>query len=177
METLSALILGFALYVTLKPVDKLLSQFALFWRLGESLLGASGVVLGFAKLQLYTSPQPGGPTMGQTQALIDFVEQAGSATTTISATFFSIGSILFFYLFLKSRYIPRLLSAFGIFASVVVTLMCFGILTFPEHAAPLQFGWAPMAIAEVTTGFWLMLFAVKTRPVSYAKPQPAVIQS
>jgi len=26
----------------------------------------------------------------------------------------------------------------------------------------LQYGWAPMAIAEVTTGFWLMLFAGKT---------------
>jgi hypothetical protein len=43
-----------------------------------------------------------------------------------------------------------------------VTIICFGSLIFPEHAPMLQYGWAPMAIAEVTTGIWLMLFAVKT---------------
>lgn len=85
---------------------------------------------------------------------------AGSVAVNISAIFFSIGSTLFFYLFFKSRYIPRVLSAFGVFASVAVTLMCFGSLIFPEHAAMLQYGWAPTAIAEVTTGFWLLLFAV-----------------
>ena len=76
---------------------------------------------------------------------------------------FSIGSLLFFYLFFKSRYIPRILSAFGAFSSVIVIIICFGSLIFPEHSATLQYGWAPMAIAEVTTGFWLMLFAVKTQ--------------
>jgi hypothetical protein len=86
----------------------------------------------------------------------------GHAGSNVAAIFFSIGSGLFFYLFFKSRYIPRILSAFGVFASVVVTLVCFGGLVFPEHAATLQYGWAPMAIAEVATGLWLMLFAVKT---------------
>jgi hypothetical protein len=51
----------------------------------------------------------------------------------------------------------------GVFASVVVRFMCFGSLIFPEHAGTLQYGWAPMAISEVTTGIWLMLFAVKTQ--------------
>lgn len=51
----------------------------------------------------------------------------------------------------------------GVFASVEVTLMCFGSLIFPEHAGILQYGWAPMAISEVTTGIWLMLFAGKTQ--------------
>src|SRR5690242_5835981 len=36
-ETMSALLLGFALYVVLKPVDKTLAQLAMFWRVGESL--------------------------------------------------------------------------------------------------------------------------------------------
>jgi hypothetical protein len=44
----------------------------------------------------------------------------------------------------------------GVFASVVVRFMCFGSLIFPEHAGTLQYGWAPMAISEVTTGIWLM---------------------
>jgi uncharacterized protein DUF4386 len=176
IETLSALLLAFALYVTLKPVDKLLAQMAMYWRLGESFIGCVGMIFGFAKLGLYTCPQSVralGPD--QAPALVALTRHAGSAAYNIGATCFSIGSILFFYLFFKSRYIPRILSAIGVFASVIVTLMCFGSLIFPEYAATLQYGWAPMAIAEVTTGFWLMFFAVKTQARSDQKPaRPAV---
>lgn len=164
IETLSAVLLAFALYVTLKPVDKLLAQIAMYWRLGESFIGGGGMILAFLRLRLYTSPQSQGALgTDQSQALVDLTRDAGFAAYNISAIFFSIGSILFFYLFFRSRYIPRILSAFGVFASVIVTIMCFGSLIFPEHAATLQYGWAPMAIAEVTTGFWLMLFAVNTQ--------------
>ncbi|HYL11322.1 MAG TPA: DUF4386 domain-containing protein [Candidatus Acidoferrales bacterium] len=161
IETLSALVLAFALYVTLKPVHKLLAQLAMYWRLAESFIGGMAMILGFAKLRLYTSAQSmSGVRADQSQALVDWTSYADSAAYNISALCFSIGSILFFYLFFKSRYIPRILSAFGVFASVVVTVICFGSLIFPEHAGTLQYGWAPMAVAEVTTGFWLM-FAVK----------------
>ncbi len=164
IETLSALVLAFALYATLRPVDKLLAQIAMYWRLGESFIGCVGIILGFVRLRLYTSPQSiGALGAGQSQALVDLTRHAGVAAYNIGAMCFSIGSILFFYLFFRSRYIPRILSAFGVFASVVVTIICFGSLIFPEHAAKLQYGWAPMAIAEVATGFWLMLFAVKTQ--------------
>jgi hypothetical protein len=163
IETLSTLMLAFALYVTLKPVDKLLAQMAMYWRLGESFIGGVGMIFGFVRLSLYTSPQSVGASgADQTQTFVALTRHAGFASYNISAIFFSIGSILFFYLFFKSRYIPRILSAFGVFASVIVTIICFGSLIFPEQAATFQYGWAPMAIAEVATGFWLMLFAVKT---------------
>jgi Domain of unknown function (DUF4386) len=162
IETLSALMLAFALYATLRPVDKLLAQIAMYWRLGESFIGCVGMIFGFVRLRLYTSP----PSIGalgtdQSQALVDLTRTAGSAAYNIGATCFGIGSILFFYLFFRSRYIPRILSAFGVFASVLVPIMCLGSLIFPEHAATLQYGWAPMAVAEVTTGFWLMLVCGK----------------
>ncbi len=165
IETLSATLLAFALYVTLKPVDKLLAQIAMYWRLGESFIGGAGMIFAFVKLGIYTSPQSlGALGTDQSQALLDLTRHAGFAAYNISAIFFSIGSILFCYLFFKSRYIPRILSAFGVFASVVVTIICFGSLIFPERAATLQYGWAPMAIAEVTTGFWLLLKGVNVQP-------------
>ncbi|MBI1748872.1 MAG: DUF4386 domain-containing protein [Acidobacteria bacterium] len=109
---------------------------------------------------------------------MDLTRNASFAAYNISAILFSLGSILVFYLFFKSRYIPRILSAFGVFASVIVTIICFGSLNFPEHAGTLQYGWAPMAIAEVTTGFWLMLFAVKTQaPSDQQSARPAVIRA
>ncbi len=179
IETLSALVLAFALYVTLKPVDKLLAQIAMYWRLGESFIGCVGMIFAFVRLRLYTSPQLLG-VLGadQSQALVDLTRHAGVAAYNIGVMCFSIGSLLFFYLFFRSRYIPRILSAFGVFASVIVTIMCFGNMIFPEHAATLQYGWAPMAIAEVTTGIWLMLFAVKTQARSDQQAaRPAVIRA
>lgn len=162
IETLSALLLAFTLYATLRPVDKLLAQIAMYWRVGESFIGSVGVLFGFIRLGIYNSAQSIGPSgNGQSQALLDVTGTAGFADYNISAIFFSIGSILFFYLFFKSRYIPRILSVFGVFASVVVTIMCFGTLMFPERGGTLLYGWAPIALAEVSTGIWLMLFAVK----------------
>lgn len=161
IETMSATLLAFSLYVTLKPVNALVAQLAMYFRLGESFIGGASMMFSFFKLRLYTS-SGSTPTFeaSQSQALLDLSRAAGFASYNVSALFFSIGSILFFYLFMKSAYIPRALSAFGVFASVVVTIICFGSLIFPEYSGPLQYGWAPMAIAEVTTGFWLM-FAVK----------------
>jgi len=179
IETLSVVPLAFALYVTLKPVDELLAQIAMYWRLGESFIGGVGMVFGFVRLRLYSPGQSiGALGAGQLQALMGLTRQAGSAAYNISAIFFSIGSVLFFYVFFKSRYIPRILSAFGVFASVIVTIMCFGNLIFPEHTAALEYGWALMAIAEVTTAIWLMVFAVKT-PACGERPSagPAVIHS
>lgn len=163
VETLSAALLGFALYVTLRPVDSFLAQLGMYWRLGEAFIGCVGIIFGFAKLRVYTSPLMAGSEADQAQALLDLARHAGTATFNITALCFSIGSVIFFYLFLKSRYIPRSLSAFGVFASVLVTMICFGGLIFPEYAGKLQYGWAPMAIAEVITGVWLMLFSVKTQ--------------
>jgi hypothetical protein len=174
IETLSTVLLAFALYVTLKPIDKLLAQIAMYWRLGETSIGGVGMILGFLRLHLYSSPQSVGALgADQSQALVELTRTGGFAAYNIAAIFFSFGSILFFYLFYKSRYIPRILSAFGVFSSVIVTITCFASLIFPEHAALLQYGWAPMAIAEVTTGIWLMLFAVKTqagRDLQSARP-------
>ena len=161
IETMSATLLAFSLYVTLKPVNALLAQLAMYFRLGESIIGGASMMFSFFKLRIYTSSESlQAFGAGQPQALLDLTRAAGFASYNVSALFFSIGSILFFYLFLKSRYIPRALSAFGVFASALVTIICFGSLIFPEYSRQLQYGWAPMAIAEVTTGFWLM-FGVK----------------
>lgn len=163
IECLSVVLLAFALFVTLKPVNKLLAQIALYWKLGESFISGVMMIFGFMTLRVYTSPQSLGTLgTGQTQALADLTGHATSDAYNIQAIFFSLGSMLFFYLFFKARYIPRILSAFGVFGSISVTITCFASLIFPEYAATLQYGWAPIGIAELITGFWLMIFAVKT---------------
>lgn len=178
IETLSVVLLAFALYVALKPVNKLLAQLAMYWRLGEAFIGGVGMIFGFVRLRLYVSAQSmTGAGADQAQALVDLTRNVGFGVFNITAIFFSIGSILFFYLFFKSRYIPKVLSAFGVFASVLVTVICFGSLIFPEHSGTFQYGWLPMAVAEVVTGVWLMLFALKIQtPGDPQAARPAVVR-
>ena len=41
-----------------------------------------------------------------------------------------------------------------------------------------QYGWAPMAVAELTTGIWLMLFALKTQTRTDQQcTRPAIIRA
>ena len=49
----------------------------------------------------------GGVETDQSQALLGLTSHAGFVAYNISAIFFSIGSILFCYLFFKSRYIQH----------------------------------------------------------------------
>jgi len=126
-----AVLLAVALYLILKPVNKKLARIAMFWRLGESLI----VVI---------------------MMIFSFEGKAYTIGFNISAILFSIGSLIFFFLFFKSKYIPGAMSVFGIFASVIITLVGFAMLISPSYSRIIQLGWIPMLITEIMLGFWLL---------------------
>ena len=80
IETLSAALLAFALYATLKPVDKLLAQFAMYCRLGESFIGGASMIFSFFQLGLYSSQSIGALGTDQSRALVGATHVAGSAS-------------------------------------------------------------------------------------------------
>src|SRR5213075_181061 len=43
IETLSALLLAFALYATLRPADELLARLGMYFRMSESIIGGVGI--------------------------------------------------------------------------------------------------------------------------------------
>jgi len=177
IETLSAVLLAFALYATLKPVNNLLAQLAMIFILEDSILGWMVRMLGFARLNLYISSQSAGASGTiPSQALVDLMRRMAGAAENVGGICFGIGSLLFFYLFFKSRYLPRILSALGVSASAIWTALYFANLVFPEQHAVFQYiCWPLMAVAEVTTGFYLMLFAVKTHGHGDQSDQSAAI--
>ena len=76
--------------------------------------------------------------------------------------FFRLGSTVFAYLGLKSRYIPRGLAALGVFSSLLVVVVTLAIMVFPGWAAvvsPAYF--VPSLIFEITLGFWLVVRGIK----------------
>ena len=167
-------ILAFALYVTLEPVNKRLAQVALFFELGQASVGAVTVILSFAALRLYTAAQPPAPfPSDQLQALVKIIGSAADSGFNIAMTFFALGSALFFSLFYTSRYIPRALAALGVFGSVLMALVSLAMLVFPEFTRALQYGWAPIGIAEVATALWLVIVGIRPPPVVGDVPAPA----
>jgi len=161
--TLSSAVLAFALYATLRPVNRLLAQLAMIFSLGDSFLAMVVRMSSFVRLHLYTSAQNAAGGTISAEALSDLMRSIAGVTENIGGISFGIGSLLFFYLFYKSSYIPRVLSALGLAASVIWTCLYFATLVFPERHALFQYiCFPPMALADVITGLYLMLFAVRT---------------
>jgi hypothetical protein len=172
--SLSSALLAFTLYATLKPVNGLLAQLAMIFALGDSFLALVVRMCSFVRVHFYISAQSVGNGSVTAQAFADLMRNIADATENLGGISFGIGSLLFFYLFFKSRYIPRVLSALGLFASVIWIGGYFGNLVFPEQHALFQYVCFPaMVLADITTGFYLMLFAVKTRVHSIHSLQAA----
>ncbi len=159
---IGTMLLGYALYVTLAPANKRLAQLALFLRLGESAVGGATGALNFAAVSLYSATRTPGPlTNEQLHAIISF---AGSTTESgffVATMFFTPASVLFFYLFWKSRYIPRWLATLGLLGSAVALILTPAVLIFPEYAGKLQLGLLPVGIAEYIVGFWLLIAGIR----------------
>lgn len=169
--TLSSTLLAFALYVTLKPGNSLLAQLGMIFTLGDSFLALVVRMCSFVRLHLYTSAPSAGTGSITGELLSDLIRAIAGTTENIGGISFGIGSCLFFYLFLTSRYIPRIIS-------VLWTALYFASLVLPERHALLQYiSFPPMALAEVVTGFYLMLFAVGKRCRTPAIPASSAVDT
>ena len=160
--------LAYALYVVVRPVNERIARLALYFRLAEAFSGVTAFI-SFGTLILQSDPkylQSLG--MAQLETMVGLTKSVDFVSFNVATLFFSFGSILFFHLFAKTRYIPRVLSVFGVFASVVTLLTSLGNLVFPAYADMLQFGWLPIFLAEITTGIWLLVRGVRVEPLPTA---------
>jgi len=57
-------------------------------------------------------------------------QRASGAGVTIAWMFLGTGSMLFFVLFLRSRYLPRALAGFGIVASALLAAVAVAMFVF-----------------------------------------------
>ncbi|HEY3131700.1 MAG TPA: DUF4386 domain-containing protein [Acidobacteriota bacterium] len=156
-------ILLWALYVVLKPINRNVALLAAFWRLAECAIFALITLNDFVTLRLLSGADSlRAFETKQLQALAYTFVGVHDAGYLIGMVFFGLGSTVFAYLWFKSRYIPRGLAALGIFASLVVAIVTLAIMVFPRLAAvviPAYF--APIMIFEVTLGFWLLVKGIQ----------------
>lgn len=176
--TLSSTLLAFALYVTLKPVNYLLAQLGMIFTLGDSFLALIVRMCSFVRLHLYMSALGAGSGSTTAEPVSDVIRTIGRTTENIGGISFGIGSCLFFYLFFKSMYIPRVISVIGLVASVLWASLYFASLIFPAYHSFFQYiCFPPMAVAEVVTGFYLVLFAVGKESETPAAPASSAVDA
>lgn len=160
-------VLLLALYVILKPINRDLALLAAFWRLAESSILGLVVLNDFAALRLLS----GADYLrifdtNQLQALAQLFHSLHGAGYLIGVVFFGLGSTLFAYLWFKSRYIPRALATWGIFASLVAAIVTLAIIVFPGLAPVVGLvHYAPIFIFEVTLGVWLLVKGIRAPSV------------
>ncbi|QBG36109.1 DUF4386 domain-containing protein [Litorilituus sediminis] len=158
------MVLSWALYVLLKPVNKNLALFGLIFRFGEALLGCVVIMLYLGILLLLSSNEYlQAIEPAQLQALAYFFLKLTGIGFYILLLIMGIGGIAFCYLFYVSRYIPKFLSIWGIitYASMVI----YGLINIAIHdaAKELAYAMAPGALFELIIGLWLMFKGISRK--------------
>lgn len=148
-----------ALHAILEPVNRALALVAAICRLiyasmwvvaALNMLGALRLLVGGTYLRVFE------PERLQTMARLSL--RANFDAYYVGLPFFALASTVCSYLWLKSRYIPRGLSAFGLLASAWCVLCAFAFLVFPDFNKTVSDWWfdTPMGLFEMATGFWLL---------------------
>lgn len=168
ITSIGVVILVWALYIVLKPINKNLALLATFLRLVEISIAAASIVNSIAALRLLSNAaylQAFDTQQLQVLARLSISEYGFGLQ--IVFVFLGLGSTVFSYLWFKSRYIPRALSAFGIFGSVMLTTGGLAIMVFPslEHTLELSY-MMPLGIFEITLGLWLLFKGVRVPVVA-----------
>lgn len=155
-------VLGFALFVVLEPVHKRLAQLALLLRLGGSFVGASSLMFRVAKGRIQSSSASATFTMEQLGGLAAVTQQGANAGIHIAWMFIGLSYTLFFLLFLRSRYLPRALAGFGVFASMSLIVVPMGSFLYPQYLGTLKALLLTSLLAEIATALWLLIKGLRS---------------
>ena len=161
-----SVILAVALYALLSPVKKSAALVAVFWWLLECSVAAI-VTLNTSAVSLLLNGQGSFPGIspGQLDTLAPVLVSVDRAGNRIAGVFFGLGSILFCYLWFRSRLIPRVLAAWGILSSLLPILAQLATIIVPGFDVPLRRARSglPIMTFEILLGFWLLLKGIQGR--------------
>jgi hypothetical protein len=131
---------------------------ALGWWLAEAIILAVSKIGAFALIPLSLEyAKAGAPGSSYLLTLGDFLyydlDRQGWA---IHMLFFCLGGILWYYLFFRSRYIPRVLSAWGILSVSLVLINVLFVL-YDRNIDLNMIVLVPYLLFEALIGPWLMV--------------------
>lgn len=153
---IGVIILSVALYQVLKTVNQSTALTAILCRFGEALAGSLSVACSTMILWLINRED----TPGNNLVIVEFLFELKAVLMNIVFAFMGFGTILFCYLFWRSRFIPRWLAGFGILAFLLVFVESILVVLFNFSSTPVT--GVPAILFELTIGIWLLVKGVNT---------------
>lgn len=159
IASVGIVVLAALLFVILQKQNKTIALVALGWWLVEAAVLAVSKISTFSLLSLSQEfVKAGAPASSHFQSLGILFRDASTWGYTTVLLFFAIGGILFYYLFYKSRVVPRGLSLWDLIAACLVLIgglfrvfdFDLGIIVF-----------LPTMLFELTIGVWLIAKGIR----------------
>jgi hypothetical protein len=147
-----------ALYILLRPVNRNLVLLAVFFRMVETTIACIAIINSYVAMQFVSDADYLKVFDTNKIQVLSILHDTYALSFVVVAIFLGLGSTIFNYLLFKSRYIPKVLAAWGIFASLLLLMSQFAIIVFPaveKIIIPACYG--PIAIDEIALGFWLLI--------------------
>jgi hypothetical protein len=153
-------VLIIALYVVLMPVNRSLALLATGWGLIETATLVFVTLSDFDVLRILSGADYlHAFEATQLQALARLSLSAHADAYNVGLVLAGLRSAAFCYIWFTSRFIPRALAAWGMFASFLMGASAFSFIILPELAkvVPVEIYGAPIFFFELTMGLWLLL--------------------
>ena len=163
--SVGAVVLAGALYIILKPINHYLALLGALFRLVFAMSWLLSVIYSLGALRLLGStPYLQVFEPDRLQALARVIIASTFDDYYVGLPFFGLAATACAWLWLKSNYIPRGLSIFGLIASAWCVLCAVVYLIFPDFNKIVNdyiFD-SPMALFELALSFWLLFKGLKS---------------
>jgi len=157
--SVAIVILAVLLFVVLHKQNKTIALVALGLYLAEAIVLAVSKIGAFALIPLSLEyVKAGAPDSFNFRILGTLFFGVDRWGDTIHMLFFCLGGMMWYYLFYRSNYIPRILSLWGLLA---VSLALTGTLLLIFGFEPLIILVIPNGLFELTIGIWLILKGIR----------------
>jgi hypothetical protein len=159
ITAIGIVLLAVLLYITLKKQNKIIARWAFGLWITEAIILAVSRISTFRLL--YTSQEyvkAGAPDSSYFQTLGSLFYESAQFGYAVLMVFYCLGGILFYYLFFKSKYVPKVLALFGI---IVASLGFFGILFALFGYDVPMYVFLPILPFELAIGIWLMVKGIR----------------
>jgi len=167
-----------ALYVVLKPVNKGLALLAAFWWLVWVFMWLVVALNDFHALLLLKGEdylRVFDAERLQAWAMLYF--KMGFDIYYVGLLFWGLASTVYACLWFKSRYIPRVLAAFGVVSSAFAVACSFALYINPNFDKIVNLWWfdTPMGLFDIALSFWLLFRGLTPPAIAESRARAVAI--
>lgn len=163
--SIGVIVLLTALYVVLGPVNRHLAILATLLKI---VYGVTAMMMALSLLtivRLATNPaylQALGAE--PLQALVRLNTSATGEEYYVGLAFWALSATVIGWLWLKSRYIPKVLAVFGLVSAAWCALCTFAYIIDPAFSNVVNLWWfdSPLALFDIALSFWLLVKGLPT---------------